>query len=137
MTLVAGMLVLRALIQSLGTVDESGAVGFSPGTGVIPMITVFGVTYCLLSAAVVTGFWACLGPHRPGYRLTIPAIPVTSLCALPIHVFGGAAQISWAVSIATIIAVVIASLLLLRNLGVRLETYTSLSDMFSDARATQ
>lgn len=121
-TLVATMLTLRIYVQSFGTIAPTGRIGFrldSLGL-VFAMAAVFGVIFLLLSAAVIAGFWACLGPHRPGYRLAISALLVTLLCAFPFHLAGGLEQIKWAVFITTYMAVTISSLLLLRYLGVRL-----------------
>jgi hypothetical protein len=128
---VGGLLVLRAIVQSFGTVQEDGGVESPRDHSVILMITVtvFLGRYCLLAAAVVTAVWACLGPPRSAYRLTILAIVVVLLCALPIQVAGGAAQVSWAVRTTITMAVVIASLLLLRCLGVRIADAKALSQV--------
>ena len=52
MAIVAGVLVLRASVQSFGDANETGAVGFSPDTGMAPFIAVYGMTAGLLSTAV-------------------------------------------------------------------------------------
>jgi len=136
-TLVAIMLMLRIYVQSFGTIRPTGQIGFRPDFFgfLFSMVAVFGVTLLLLSGAIITGFWACLGPHRPGYRLAISALLVTLLCTIPLHVAGGSAQVDWAVFITTYMAVVISSLLLLRYLGVRLVKVTLLRAMGLDAEA--
>ncbi len=132
--LVALILVVRNFVHSIGTIFESGAIGFQMVTfsHIVAAIAVFGVTLLLMSTAVVTGFWACLGPHPPGYRLSVSFVSVALLCAFPLPIAGGYAQVQWAMAILTFIAVVIFSLLLLRYLGVRLVRFTSYRDYFSD-----
>jgi hypothetical protein len=128
-TLIAGILTLRGFVQSVGTVEQTAGANLIFNLILVMMagIAIIGVTLSLLSAAVVTAFWACLGRHRPGYRLTISAVLVTLLCTIPLHAdVGGSDQVRWAVFVATVMVVVIASLLLMRHLGVRLENHRSL-----------
>ncbi len=131
--LVALILVIRKFIHLTGTIFESGAMGFQGDafSNGVAAIAVIGVNLLLMSTAVVTGFWACLGPHPPGYRLSVSFVSVTLLCAFPLHIAGGYAQVQWTLAILTFMAVVILSLLLLRYLGVRLVKFSSYRDYFS------
>ena len=131
--LVALILVIRKFVHSTGTILESGAIGFQGDTfsHMVAAIAVIGVNLLLMSTAVVTGFWACLGPHPPGYRLSVSLVSVALLCAFPLHIAGGYAQVQWTLAILTFMAVVILSLLLLRYLGVRLVKFSSYRDYFS------